>query len=78
MYALGFGIIHDGEPAYASKCRKCGKCEEHCPQELPIMELLDDVSNDMEGILTKAMPPIFKVYLSFDRMMTRRKANKIG
>jgi len=32
----------------------------------------------MEGILTKAMPPIFKVYLSFDRMMTRRKANKIG
>jgi uncharacterized protein len=78
LYALGLGIFHEGEPAYASKCIKCRKCEKLCPQELPIMELLSDVSGDMEGILTKAVPPIFKVYLGFDRMMTGRKAKKIS
>lgn len=76
-YALGLGVIHEGEPAYASKCRKCGKCEKHCPQELPIMELLDDVSGDMEGIITRALPPVFRLYLSFDRMMTGRRARKL-
>jgi len=73
QYAIGLGIINKG---YASQCIKCGKCLEHCPQELPITELLDDVSNDMENILTKILPPVFKFYLSFDRMMTNRKANK--
>jgi hypothetical protein len=73
QYAIGLGIIHKG---YASQCIKCGKCLEHCPQELPITELLDDVSHDMENILTKILPPVFKFYLSFDRMMTNRKANK--
>ncbi len=77
LYALGLGVIHGGEPAYASKCKKCGKCEKHCPQELPIMELLDDVSGEMEGILSKVVPPVFKVYLSFNRMMTSRRARKI-
>jgi len=77
LYALGLGVLHGGEPAYASKCKKCGKCEKHCPQDLPIMKLLDDVSEDMEGILTKTVPPLYRFYLKFDRIMMRRKANKI-
>jgi predicted aldo/keto reductase-like oxidoreductase len=77
LYALGLGVIHGGEPAYASKCKKCGKCEKHCPQGLPVMELLDNVSGDMEGLLTKAVPPLYRFYLSFDRVMMRRKANKL-
>ncbi|MGB9979724.1 aldo/keto reductase [Methanobacterium sp.] len=77
LYALGLGVIHEGTPAYASKCKKCGKCENHCPQDLPIMDLLDEVSKDMEGILTKTIPPLYKVYLSFNKIMTRRKANKL-
>ncbi len=71
QYAIGLGIINNG---YASRCIKCRKCLEHCPQELPITDLLNDVSNDMENILTKILPPVFKFYLSFDRMMTNRKA----
>jgi uncharacterized protein len=77
MYALGLGVIHGGKPAYASNCIKCGKCEKHCPQELPIMELLDDVSDDMEGILTKVLPPLYKSYLRFERFRTGRKARNL-
>ena len=75
LYALGLGIFHEG--AYASKCIKCGKCEKHCPQELPIMDLLEDVSGDMEGILTKVVPPFFKFYLTINGMLMGRKAKKI-
>jgi uncharacterized protein len=76
MYALGLGII-GGKSGYASNCIQCGKCEKHCPQELPIIELLDDVSNDMEGVITKIMPPIFKTYLKFERFRNRRRANNL-
>ena len=78
LYTVALGVIHGGKPAYASNCIKCGKCEKHCPQELPIMELLDDVSDDMEGILTKVVPPLYKIYLRFERFRTGRKARTMG
>jgi predicted aldo/keto reductase-like oxidoreductase len=77
MYALSLGVIDGSTPAYASKCIQCGKCEKHCPQELPIIELLGEVSNNMEGIITKVMPPIFKTYLRFERFRNRRRANNL-
>lgn len=49
-------------PAYASLCKKCGKCELHCPQNIPIREKLDDVSKEMEGILFK---PIIRLAKGF-------------
>jgi predicted aldo/keto reductase-like oxidoreductase len=76
MYAIGLGVFHEGEIAYASKCIKCGKCEKHCPQNLPIMDLLDDVSGEMEGVITRVLPPIFKVYLAIDRFMMGRRTGK--
>ncbi|MEN6330174.1 MAG: aldo/keto reductase [Methanobacteriaceae archaeon] len=74
MYTMSTGGF-EGEKAYASQCTKCGRCEKHCPQELPIMDLLDDVSQDMEGLITKILPPLFKVYLTMDRLMMRRKTS---
>lgn len=32
----------------ASDCIKCGKCESHCPQHLPIRKYLEDVANTLE------------------------------
>ena len=33
----------------ASECIKCGKCEQHCPQHLPVREYLKDVAGELEG-----------------------------
>lgn len=38
------------QPSYASLCRKCGKCETHCPQHIPIREKLQETAKAMEGI----------------------------
>lgn len=32
----------------AEKCIRCGKCEEICPQKMPIRELLSEVAFVME------------------------------
>ena len=32
----------------ASDCIKCGKCERHCPQHLPIREYLVEVAGELE------------------------------
>lgn len=36
-------------PTNASLCMKCGKCETHCPQSLPIRDYLEDVKKGLEG-----------------------------
>ncbi len=36
------------ESGKASDCIKCGKCEEHCPQHLPIREYLANIASVME------------------------------
>lgn len=33
----------------ASDCIKCGLCEEHCPQHLPVRRYLEDVAEVLEG-----------------------------
>ena len=32
-----------------SNCVGCGKCEKHCPQQIPIREKLKDVQGELEG-----------------------------
>lgn len=41
--------VHTAGHGKASQCVKCGKCEEVCPQKLPIRELLVKVAEEFEG-----------------------------
>lgn len=50
-------------PAYASLCRKCGKCETHCPQGIPIREKLSEVSREMEGIIFRPMVSLARKFM---------------
>ncbi len=49
-----------GKPTDASLCYKCGRCEEECPQQLPISEELKNVDRTLGGVPTKLMIPILQ------------------
>lgn len=72
FHYLGMTIGTDGgAPSYASLCRDCGKCEKHCPQELPIRRHLQEVSRDMEGFYFKPVAGLFRGYYKIRRWFSR-------
>ena len=58
------------EPAFASQCIKCGKCEQHCPQSIPIREKLQEAD--------RALRPLpYKIGINIVRkFMFRKPASK--
>jgi len=60
MQTLG---VLSAKPSYASQCKECGKCESHCPQNIPIRKQLKIVSKEMEGILFKPLVGITRKIL---------------
>ena len=43
-----YNTVHTGPGRKASDCVKCGRCENVCPQHLPIRQLLMDVAEEFE------------------------------
>ena len=54
------------EPAFATQCVQCGKCEQHCPQNIPIREKLKEAD--------KALRPLpYKIGINIARKIMFRK-----
>lgn len=57
------------EPAFATQCVQCGKCEQHCPQSLPIREKLKEAD--------KALRPLhYRLAIHFVRAFMYRKPRR--
>lgn len=54
QYFMSTGGAFGGSGS-ASNCIKCGKCEHHCPQSIPIRESLDTVNRRLEPFYYKAV-----------------------
>ncbi len=70
--ATGGGLFSD-KPALASQCQECGECEEVCPQDLPIMDLLKEVKEEFEGVKFRMILKIAKTIFGFKRWNIIRK-----
>ena len=57
------------EPAFASQCIRCGKCEQHCPQGIPIREKIQEADRDLR-------PLPYKIAISAARGFMFRKPRR--
>lgn len=67
MYAQTVGLTK--EPGFATQCIQCGKCEKHCPQELPIRRLLKEADKEVR-------PLPMRISINIARRFMLRKAKK--
>ena len=49
-FQFGQTVALTKEPAFASQCIQCGKCEKHCPQGLPIREKLKEADRALRPL----------------------------
>ncbi len=67
QYAQTVGLTK--EPAFATQCVGCGKCEQHCPQGIPIREKLKEADKELR-------PFIYKAGINAARKFMFRKSKK--
>ena len=51
------------EPAFASQCVQCGKCEQHCPQGIPIREKLKEADRALRPLPYKIGIELVRKYM---------------
>ena len=56
-------IAMTGEPSFASQCVGCGKCEQHCPQHIPIREKLKEADKALRPLPYKIAIPIGRRFM---------------
>lgn len=66
-FLMFLGDAAGSKSALPSECTECGKCERHCPQQLPIRKLLKSVKTEMEPWWSKPFLGMIK------RMLTLRR-----
>ncbi len=76
LYLSRLYDMFSDEPSYASLCENCGACEEACPQQLPIQDLLSDVAKEFETKSAARMVWIAKRVFAVKRWMDLRKSRK--
>ena len=53
------------ESAEASRCVGCGKCEQHCPQHIPIRQELKNARKALEGPLYQVGKRVVKLVMKY-------------
>ncbi len=51
------------QPAFASQCVRCGKCEQHCPQSIPIREKLQEADKALRPLPYKIAIQVARAYM---------------
>ena len=51
------------EPAFATQCVGCGKCESHCPQALPIRQMLREADKALRPLPYRAAAAVARKVL---------------
>jgi predicted aldo/keto reductase-like oxidoreductase len=62
QFVTSTGVTSD-QHSSPGLCVKCGKCEKHCPQHLPIIKDLEQVRKRMEPLWFRAFARIVRAFL---------------